>query len=68
MLDRYIKLPYKYQSKIGYDSLVQNVTLKELINKMGATITDLDIELKMKISGIKYLKDSLLYIKRWIST
>ena len=44
------KSPYNYQSKIGYVTLIQNVILKELINIMGATITDLDIELKMKIS------------------
>ena len=46
MLDRYNKLPYKYQSKIGYDALIHNVILKELINIMGTRITDLDIELK----------------------
>ena len=54
-LDRYNRLPYIYHSKIGYDTLIQNVILKELINIMGGTITDLDIELKMKISRIKYL-------------
>ena len=26
-LDRYIRLPYKYQSKIGYDCLIQNIFL-----------------------------------------
>ena len=46
MLDRYIRLP----SKTGYDTLIQNIILKELINIMGTTITDLDIKLKMKIS------------------
>ena len=40
MLDRYIKLPYNYQSKIGYDTLIQKVILKELINILGTTITD----------------------------
>ena len=59
MLDRYNRLPYKNQSKIGYDTLIQNVILKELINIMGTTITDLDIELKMKISRIKYLESIL---------
>ena len=54
MLDRYNRLPYNHQSKIGYDTLIQNVFLKELINIMGTTITDLDIELKMKISRIEY--------------
>ena len=43
--------------KMGYDSFIQNVTLKELINIMGTTVTGLDIELKMKISRIKYLED-----------
>ena len=56
MLDRYNRLPYKYQSKIGYDTLIQNVILKELINIMATMIMDLDMELKMKISRIKYLE------------
>ena len=49
MLDRYNRLPYNYQSQIGYDSLIQNVILKELLNIMGTTITDLDIKSKIKI-------------------
>ena len=56
MLDRYMRLSLKYQSKIGYDCLIQNIILTELINIMGTTITDLDIELKMKIIRIKYLE------------
>ena len=59
-LDRYTWLPYKYQSKIGYDCFIQNVILKELMNIMGTTIKDLDIELKMKISRIKYLESKKL--------
>ena len=55
-LDKYIRLPYKYQSKIGYDTLIQNVILKELINIMGTTITDMDLELKMKVIRVKYLE------------
>ena len=61
MLDRYIRLPYNYQSKIGYDTLLQNVILKELINIKGTIITDLDIELKMKISRTKYLENKHSY-------
>ena len=53
MLDRYNRLPTNYQSKKGYGTLIQNVILKELINIWGGTITDLDVELKMKISRIK---------------
>ena len=36
--------------------MIQNGILKELINILGTTKTDLDIELKMKISRIKYLE------------
>ena len=60
MLDRYNRLPRKYQSKNGYDTLIQNVILKELIILMGATIVDIDTELKMKINRIKYLEDRLM--------
>ena len=42
--------PLNYQSEIGYDTLIQNVTLKELINIMGATIVDIDIK-KWKLVG-----------------
>ena len=59
MLDRYNRLPLNYQSKIGYDTLIQNVIPKELIIIMCTTITDLDIELKMKISRTKYLESRL---------
>ena len=48
MLDRYMSLPYDFQSKIGCNSLIQNVVLKELIKIMSLIIIDLDIELKMK--------------------
>ena len=57
MLDRYNKLPYNFKLKIGCDSLLQNVILRELINMLGTVITDLDIELKMKISRIEYLEN-----------
>ena len=64
MLDRCNKLPHNYQSKIGYDTLIQNVIINELINIMGSTKTDLDIELKMKISRIKYLEKNTLQRKQ----
>ena len=56
-LDRYMRLPFNYQSKKGYDCLIQKVIPEELINIMGATKTHLDIELKMKISRINYLEN-----------
>ena len=49
MLDGYMNLPYSFQSRIGYNSLIQNVILKELINIMSIIILDLDIELKKRI-------------------
>ena len=60
MLDRYTRLPPKNQSKIGYDLLIEYIILKDLIKIVGTTITDLDEELKMKISRIKYLESKLL--------
>ena len=43
MLDRYMSLPYQFQSKIGYNTLIQIVILKELINILCLIIIDLDI-------------------------
>ena len=60
MLNRYIRLPYNYQSKIRYDTLIQTVVLKELKNILGTTILDLYLELKMNISRIEYLESKLI--------
>ena len=60
MLDRFNRIPFKYQSKKGYDCLFHNVFHKELINIMGTTLTNLDIEFKMKTSGIKNSEINLL--------
>ena len=57
MLDRYNRLSHDYKIEITYDNLIQNIILKELINIMSSMITDLDMELKMKISRIKYLEN-----------
>ena len=57
MLDRYNKLTYDHKIEIAYDNLIQNIVLKELINVMSIMIFDLDIELKLKISRIKYLEN-----------
>ena len=54
MLDKYNRLPPIYQSKIGFDTLTQNVIPIELINIVGGVITDMDLDLKMKVSRIKY--------------
>ena len=56
MLNRYIRLLYTYQSKIGYDTLIQNKILEELIKIMDTTITEMDIELKMKFSKVEHLE------------
>ena len=57
MLDRYNRLTYDHKIEIVYDNLIQNIILKELINIMSIMISDLDRELKMKISRIKYLEN-----------
>ena len=56
MLNKYNRLTYDRKIEIAYDNLIQNIILKELINIMSIIIRDLDIELKMKISRIKYLE------------
>ena len=60
ILDRYNRLPYNFQSKLRFDTLIQNVILKQLINIMRTTITDMDIELKMKVSRIEHLESRKL--------
>ena len=60
MLDRYNRLTYDYKVEIACDNLIQNFNLKELINIMFVMIKDLDMELKLKISRIKYL-ESIFY-------
>ena len=57
MLDRYNRLTYDHKIEIVYDNLIQNIILKELINKISIMISDLDIELKKKISRIKNLEN-----------
>ena len=60
IIEKYIKLSLNYQSKIGYDTLIQNIILKELINLMGVTIVYIDKEIKMKINRIKSLESKFL--------
>ena len=57
MLDRYNRLTYNRKIEIAYDNLIQNIILKELINIISLMIRDLNMELKMKISRIKYLEN-----------
>ena len=63
MLDRYNKLSYDFKIEIAYDNLIQNIILKELINIMSVIIGDLDMELKLKISRIKYLESIFIVYK-----
>ena len=63
ILDKCNNLPLNCQSKIGYDSLIQNVILKKMINLMITIIVDIDIELKMKISRLKYHENKNSYMK-----
>ena len=63
MLDRYNRLTYDHKIEILYDNLIQNIILKELLNIMSIMISDLDVELKMKISRIKYLESIFILYK-----
>ena len=63
MLDKYNRLTYDYKIEIAYDNLIQNIILKELINMMSVMIRDLDMELKLKISRIKYLESIFIVYK-----
>ena len=61
MLDRYNRLTNDRKIEIVYDNLIQNIILKELIIIMSIMISDLDMELKMKISRIKNLENKYFY-------
>ena len=61
MLDKYNRLTYDRKIEIVDDNLIQKIILKELINIMSIMISDLDMELKMKISRIKYLENKYFY-------
>ena len=63
MLDRYNRLTYYPKIELAYDNLIQNIILKELINIMSVMIRDLDMELKLKISRIKYLESIFIIYK-----
>ena len=63
MLDRYNTLTCDRKNEIVYDNLIQNIILKELINIMLIMVSDLDMELKMKISRIKYLESNFSLYK-----
>ena len=49
--------------EIVYDNKIQNIILKELIKIMSIMISDIVIELKMKISRIKYLESIFFLYK-----
>ena len=63
MLDSYNRLSYDYKNEIAYDNLIQKIILKELINIMSIIISDLDMEMKMKISRIEYLENIFILYK-----
>ena len=59
MLDRYNRLTYDHKIEIVYDKLIQNIILKELLNKMSIMVSDLDMEIKLETSTITYLESNL---------
>ena len=63
MLDRYNRLTYDRKIEIVFDNLIQNIILKELINIMSIIISDLELELKIKISRIEYFENIFIIYK-----
>ena len=51
-----IKLSLNYQSKIGYDTLIQNIILKEITNLLNIILVDKNIGIKMKNSRKKIFR------------
>ena len=62
MLNRYTRLTYDHKIEIVYDNLIQNIILKELINIRSIMISDLDMELKIKLVELNILKVFFVYI------
>ena len=58
MLDRYNRLTYDHKIEIVYDNLIQNFILEKILNIMSIIVSDLDMELKMKVCRIKYLESN----------
>ena len=63
MLDRYNRLTYDQRNEIVNDNLIQNNILEELIIIISIMISDLDMELKIQISRIKYLESNFSIYK-----
>ena len=63
ILDKCNRLSYDRKIEIVYDNLIQNIILKELINIMSIMISDLEMELKMKINRIRYLESIFIIYK-----
>ena len=63
ILDKYIEKSLSFQSKIGYDTLIQNVILTEIINLTSIIIVDINRELKLKISKTN-IKKVELYVDK----
>ena len=57
MLDKYFKLSLHHQSKIEFDTVIQKVIFKEIINIMGITLVVEVIETRLKLSRIKHLEN-----------
>ena len=60
MLDENNRLPFNYLPKTEYDTLIQNVTPKQMLNLKATTIVEIDEETRMKIGRIKNLESIFL--------
>ena len=63
MLDRYNRLTYDHKIEVVYDNSIENIILEEVIIIMSIITSDLEMELKLKISRIKYLENKIILYK-----
>ena len=52
-IESYNKEAYSTQSKTGQNGLVQSKVFEQVVNKMGGTVEDMDIEIEQKDIKLK---------------
>ena len=50
------RVSFSKRSQIGQNALIHSKVFKEAMNKLGETISDLDIELEKKITNYNFLR------------
>ena len=58
-IDKYNKESFSTRSQIGQNALIQSKVIKQAINIMGETISDMDMEIEQKDNKIQFLEDKI---------